>query len=119
MIMFEFLISLIVISLVLVGIDAAQLTAMRTVHNQYYLYLAKVRLHALMERANSHAGQLSPYEIEHWRYENERVLPKSQVSITDQGTALQVVLSWGDQSLEQCKEISKEYVKCLTLLILK
>ncbi len=93
----EVLISLLLLSIVLFGLDAEQFYSLKEVKNAYFFSIAANQMNNAVERLSvlrEQAGLES--QILSWNAENQTALPQGWGTITGHFPEYVVTLSWGD-----------------------
>ena len=113
----EVLISLFLLSLLLLGLDAMQLTALHQAKSAYYFSVASEQLHSMRERLQVIKGENVEVWQQAWNEQNRVLLPHGVGKI--QGTAPEFVLSifWGNKTSDVCDRNKIGQSGCLTSAI--
>ena len=96
----EVLISLLLISLILLGLDAMQYASLRQIKETYFLHVASNQLQNLKERL--FVSQQSP-QIFLWNEENKKVLPAGFGTLSGEFPNYILTIYWGKKT-HQCKK---------------
>lgn len=99
----EILISLFILSVMLLGLDALQLSTMQYTQTSYYLAAARQQAKSMGEWLRAYrvadAGML-----ERWNQQNAEMLPQGQGVVTGSWPAYKIAILWGgEQSCEKTK----------------
>lgn len=112
----EVLISLVILSLALLGFDAFEIDALHKIRNAYYAAIASEQLYSMAERLQSHTIEQYPEQIRIWSAENELLLPASRGLVTFQQSPFQITLFWGQKTNKKtCQESNKGLLHCLSM----
>jgi len=98
----EVMISLLLLSIVLLGVDAAQVVVMRESRGIFYFNLASVMALNMSEYLVAHHGDVSGYERK-WRLNIEEILPMSAGRVSGSQSTYTVKVAWGGAVLECLK----------------
>lgn len=97
----EVLITLLLISLGLLGIMAMQLSALHTTQSAYLQSLASSQLASMLDRLRANLSQTArDNELQLWTEVNNRLLPKSISKYSCVDYSCSVELNWFDQKLQ-------------------
>src|SRR5207253_11148603 len=90
----EILISLLLISLLLLGVDVMQIVSLRQTQANYYVTVAEQQMNNMLERLtiNPHA------DLETWNKQNREVLPEGRGVINHD----ELAIYWGNISEQNC-----------------
>lgn len=83
----ELVISLTLLSIILLGFDAVQITMLNYAKNNYFYTLADQQLDSIVERLQAQQGD---YDLAAWNLHNKSVLPNANAWLEDG----QVKISW-------------------------
>ncbi|MHB1948439.1 MAG: type IV pilus modification PilV family protein [Gammaproteobacteria bacterium] len=112
----EVLISLLILSFILLGFDAMQLTSMRENRNAYYFSMAQNQLNSMIERL--HAQPLSLDQIAIWNQQNQQVLPNGTGYVQGHFPCYKITIFWGEKNhQDQCNQFQSGKINCLTTQI--
>ncbi|MEO8402081.1 MAG: prepilin-type N-terminal cleavage/methylation domain-containing protein [Gammaproteobacteria bacterium] len=95
----EVLVSLLLISFILLGLDAMQIYSLKQARISYYFSIASHQINNMTERLitlQRHADLAE--QIALWNRENSAVLPNSQGTISGTFPHYIITLNWGDGS---------------------
>lgn len=106
----EILVSLVLLSLMLLGLDAMQLTALREAKVSLYYAEASQQLHLMQEKLTALHLSDPADAINRWNQQNAAVLPHGR------GVAQNGVISvfWGDMNLDRCEHNKIGLSGCVT-----
>jgi hypothetical protein len=110
----EVLISLLLLSFILLGFDATEVVALRTIRAAYYFDIANHQLNNMVERLyliNNDSDVLQQVAI--WNAENKIVLPQGMGEVTGHFPVLTVTIYWGEM-IHPCQENQFGNSGCLT-----
>ena len=94
----EILVSLVIVSLILLGLDAMQLTALRETKISYYYAEATQQLHVMQERLLAPHHSDPTDAIQQWNQQNAAILPRGRGSVRE-GV---ISVFWGDAAVDDC-----------------
>ena len=86
----EVLISLVLISILLLGIDAVQIISLQKTKINYYVAVAEQQIISMMEGMK---------DTEIWNQQNQEVLPQGRGVLTDKV----ISIFWGNMNGENCE----------------
>ncbi len=99
--LFEVLISLLLFSLALLGLDAMLLSSWQFNRKAYFSALAEQQMHNLKERMRlQDGGEELAHSIAAWNQENHRILPSAEGGVEGAYPDYRLSLCWGDQQEE-------------------
>ena len=105
--LFEVLISLLILSLVLLGLDVMELSALRLNRKAYFSAVAEQQLHNMEERLSFLGALGDPaQQIERWNGENKRLLPLGAGRVQGHYPLYTITLYWGG---EQAGYITEDF----------
>lgn len=108
----EVLISLLILSLILLGFDAMEISALRLNREAYLFSVAENQLNSMIERLR--AGAIN--EIEIWNQQNKELLPEGRGSVSGQYPEFLITLFWGEKTEKKnCEESQIGKLKCLKM----
>lgn len=111
----EIMISLFLLSIVLLGVDAAEVLLMRESRGIYYFNQASVMAANMSEYLVAHNGDASGYEHK-WQLKIAEILPISAGYVSGVKSSYVVKVWWGGESRD-CRQ-SKQGVKgCVVLKV--
>lgn len=90
----EVLISLFLLSLLLLGVTAAQVAALREARGAYYFQQARMLAENMSEYLVVHGGDVSRYE-QSWREQINQALPDASGTVSGSYSDYRVVIQWG------------------------
>lgn len=124
----EILVSLLLLSLLLLGTEAVQYIALRDTKTAYYVSVAHTQLNNMAERLrinlkqdpnDRNINQINE-QISSWNAQNLLVLPQGKGTITQDGSLYVLSLFWGnqrDKNSEECYQNQIGPSGCLRLVI--
>jgi Tfp pilus assembly protein PilV len=89
----EVLISFLLLSILLLGIDATHITALQKTKANYYFSVATQQMNIITNQL------ISKHNLDAWNQKNEIVLPQGKGIISDN----KIIILWGGMSEENCK----------------
>ncbi len=98
----EILVSLFLLSLFLLGLDAMALTGWREAQAAYYVTVANQQLHNLTERLQ--VNHQVTEEVARWNVQNQAVLPRGKGSVSGISPARVATISWGKENNSTCQK---------------
>ena len=109
----EVLISLIMLSLILLGFDAMEIYSLRSIRATYYFHLATFQWISIAERLRS-IGSRSGIEeqVAAWNEQNKQLLPQGIGSVTGSYPNYTVTIYWGGMTAA-CQKIQLGQTGCL------
>lgn len=115
----EILVSLFILSLVLLGLDAMQLTALKETKAAYYFSVAAQQLNNVIERLQALNGADDYEQLAVWNKENQDVLPQGRGVIhNNEGNERnEVSIYWGTMTEQACHENKIGQSGCLRIPI--
>lgn len=114
----EMIVSMLLLSLALLGLDAMTLTTLREAKTAYYLSVATQQLLNMSELVKMKKSLPSSEEIRLWNEQNQEVLPQGRGRVNVQGSSIHVAVFWG-KILELGCEINKiRQAGCVHLTII-
>ncbi len=111
----EILITLFILSLLLLGLNAMQLTALRKTTAAYYFSVATEQLHSMAERLHATNGSNNMLSQLSWNEQNKEVLPQGVGTINENTSNATLTLFWGKQHAYQCDRTTIGQSGCLQL----
>ena len=104
----EVLVSLLLLSIILLGFDAAELFSLRTTREAYYFNVATHQLNAMTERliALDHYHGLEQ-QVVIWNEQNKEILPKGRGKVEGHFPNYLITVCWGkSECLKEKMELS-------------
>lgn len=98
----EILVSLFLLSIMLLGLEAAEIKALQLHKSAYYFSTAMQQINQLSERLMACKTNCSE-DIKIWNEQNQTLLPQVKSKITGYYPHYVIQLSWGDKQDEDCK----------------
>ncbi len=98
----EVLVSLFVLSLALLSLNAIQLTTLKQTQAIVYFNLAEQRIHEWLNHPNKES------HLSLWKIENESYLPNAETTVTTN----EIVIKWGGLK-EECSHSIIEKAGCI------
>jgi prepilin-type N-terminal cleavage/methylation domain-containing protein len=102
----EVLLSLFILSLCLLGLDAMQLSALHAAKNAYDFSVAAAQISNMHERMLALNNQSFTQELEKWNQQNHSVLLKGQGWIKGHYPHYHIILSWQEQGKKNYHQLS-------------
>lgn len=94
----EILISLLLLSILMMGFEATSLYAVREIREAYFLSYAQNQMASLADYVRAHQLRVSPDFLENWNQQNKDILPKVTSQIIEGETFYKVELCWKEQN---------------------
>jgi len=109
----EVLISLILLSLLLLGFDAMEIDSLRSTRAAYYFYLATQQLIAMTDRLRAlGANQSLNEQVAIWNLQNQDLLPAGRGTVSGSYPSYILAVYWG-KFLQECKQIKLGQSGCV------
>jgi Tfp pilus assembly protein PilV len=126
----ELLVSLVLMSILLLGVDAMQLSSLQQAQANYYFALAKQQISNISERLfmldrlqagnnpsnnnrnNNHPGDDNKFLLA-WDQQNQEVLPLGKGIIKGRYPEVEISVFWGKSNGENCKTNKTGAAGCL------
>lgn len=109
----EVMISLFILSLLLLGMDAMQMAALQKARALYYFSVATQQLHVMAEYLSVVQTEDFQAQLLHWNEQNRRVLPRGEGNIQGYYPDYQLIIAWGGQSSNECLQLKIGVKGCL------
>ena len=113
----EIIICLLILSFLLLGLDAMQLTALREAKAAYYFSVATQQLNEMTERLQTLAGENYTEQLAVWNRQNQVVLPQGRGMIQRSDSVLIVSIFWGEKEKPVCDKNKIEQSGCLRMVL--
>lgn len=113
----ETLISLFILSLLLLGFDAMQITALKEAKSAYYYSVATQQLNVMTERLRALSKNNYNDQFTIWNQQNQEVLPQGKGLITGYYPDFNLAIFWGNGVLQECIKNKIGQSGCLHLSI--
>ena len=108
----EVLISLVILSLVLLGFDALEIFGIREINNAYHFTLAENQIKSMTEVL--HTSQDHTQQIAFWTLQNQVLLPHGRGLVTGGYPNYLVTVFWGESTTETtCQKMQVGKRHCL------
>ena len=114
----ELLISLFILSIMLLGLDALQITALREAVSTYYFNVATEQLNVMAERLHTFKDNNLDEQLMIWNEQNRNVLPKGRGEMSGQYPDIALTIFWGMKSQKTCHKNTIGQSGCLRLSVL-
>lgn len=109
--LFEILISMLLLSIAFLGMDAAHITSFRAIEAGYHFMHAEQQMNAMINRLLLIHGENIDAMVSDWNQQNSQVLPRGRGVVRGNYPEYIVTLSWGDIR-DNC-EAGKSRLTCL------
>lgn len=97
----EVLISLLILSVGLLGIAAMEIKALQNTQNSYWRSVATVQIAAMLERLRvNHSSAARIKECDEWNLQNQRLLPQTKGSCICNSKECQIILTWKTEEIK-------------------
>ncbi len=113
----EVLVSLMLLSLALLGMDAMEIFALRENRSAYYFSLANAQMESITEHLRAIGLVDNASIIRAWNKENSILLPQGVGVVQGQFPTYAATLFWGDPKTNECKITKKGNSGCLKKII--
>jgi len=100
----EILFSLLLISLLLLGMDATLFTSLRQVKSNLYFTSAIQQLAVITERLKIMPAAELTETVKHWNEQNQHVLPQTTGWVEKKANAYSIVITWGGYKAKNCQK---------------
>lgn len=107
----EVLVSLILLSIMLLGLDAMNIASQRLAKSIWYGHLATLQIENMHEMLRAGEGKLSEQQFQEWEAQNSALLPRGRGMVTGLSS---VSVFWGDKNQISCEKNIIAPVGCLT-----
>lgn len=111
----EVLVSLLILSMMLLGLDASEYFAVRENRNAYFFSIATLQLQSMVERLKTLGTATGlDNQILIWNNQNQTVLPQGRGYISGQFPTYTITLFWGNENGSAiCEENHGDFSGCL------
>lgn len=109
----EILISLFIISIMLFGLDAMQLIALREVKAAYYVTVATEQITSMRERLIVARNKNITRQIVIWNKQNNEILPHGRGAVTGEYPYYEISIYWGNYLKQACSKNTVGQSGCL------
>ncbi|HLB42192.1 MAG TPA: hypothetical protein VJN02_04970 [Gammaproteobacteria bacterium] len=113
----EILISLFILSLALLGLDAIHLSTLREVKSAYYFSIAIQQLNNMIERLSIANRENLIEEERRWNIQNQHALPQGHGIILASHLNYQLSIFWGKNELSICDKNTIGTSGCLRIIV--
>jgi hypothetical protein len=111
----EVLMSVFILSCMLIGIDAMQISALREAKSAYYFDVAIQQMQVITERLNVIRNGRIEQTLIAWNQQNGQVLPNGRGIVRGNYPLFDISIFWGKPShLDTCKNIKIGSSGCLS-----
>lgn len=112
----EILISIILLSILLLGVDAMQITTLQRAKTNYYFAVATQQLNILTEQLKLEKHDVSVL-LSAWNKQNQIVLPQGRGTIQGDFPHYELTIFWGNKNASECKTNKIAQIRCLRILL--
>jgi hypothetical protein len=115
----EIIICLFILSLLLLGLDAMQLTSLREAKAAYYFSVATQQLNAMNERLHVVAEGNYDEQLALWNRQNQQVLPQGRGTIEGDYPSVNLAIFWGNgnKMAQECNKNKIGQSGCLQMVL--
>lgn len=99
----EVLISLLILSLILLGFDAMEIDALRENRNAYYFSVAENQLNSIAQRIQAHPQDITK-QLMIWNQQNQQILPQGKGNVSGLFPNYIVTIFWGEKHVLSMEE---------------
>jgi prepilin-type N-terminal cleavage/methylation domain-containing protein len=111
----EVLVSLLLLSIMLLGLDVLEVYVLHKNLNTYYANMALQQLHNLEQRLKMVGAQAGVEEqLALWEAENQAVLPLGRAVVSGSYPGYTVTLFWGEKESFVCEQKMWERAGCIS-----
>lgn len=114
----EIIVSLCIIALMLLGLDAVQLTSLYEMKSEYFYAIAQRQIMNMVEYVSEDNSEIDEI-ISTWNKQNCSVLPNGFGLIEDSNKTYKISIFWGDRHDNACIHKKIGTSGCLQLIINK
>lgn len=101
------MISLFILSILFLGLDAANLAALHEAEALYYFNVATQQMNNLVERLSIAYPHDLPQQISLWNVQNQQTLPQGHGKLLVNNLNYQIEIKWGKNESPLCNKIGK------------
>lgn len=106
----EVLISILILSLVLLGFDAMELVALQRSRSAFLFNLATEQLHSMQERIQAYGKSDLPKQLALWNEDNMALLPLGKGHVVND----RISIFWGEKTNKRvCKQLQENRLNCI------
>jgi type II secretory pathway component PulJ len=109
----EILVSLCLLSLLVLGLNAAQVMSVRATRAAYHLSVAELQLYSMAERLSILHGNQLDESITEWNNQNSVVLPQGKGEVEGLFPDYHLSIHWGKSDTSSCDQVSIGESGCL------
>ncbi|SRR5579883_1256468 len=109
----EILVSLLILSLMLLGFDAMQLAALQKAKAAYYFSVATQQLEVMSERLRALGEGNTEDLLQAWNQQNQTVLPQGRGTLSGGYPDFTLAIFWGAVTESQCTKNTIGQSGCL------
>lgn len=113
----EVLISFFIFSLLLLGLDAMQITALRQAKANYYFNVATQQLQAMTEYLSIIKEDNWQSQFQLWNKQNKELLPQGRGTIQGQYPSYSLAIFWGKEKDLICENSKIGQSGCLNFVV--
>lgn len=109
----EILISILLLSILLLGVDAMQMITLQKAKTNYYVAVATHQLHILSERLKLTKNNDVALDLLIWNQQNQAILPQGKGVIQGDFPHYEIMIFWGNKNAMECKKNKIAQIGCL------
>jgi Tfp pilus assembly protein PilV len=113
----EVLVSFFLLSLMLLGLDAMQITALRQAKTACYFSVATQQLNVMAERLDVLKDSDPTEQLTRWNQQNQTVLPQGRGTLSGNYPQFLLSIFWGDKNIQKCNQNKIGQSGCLHLIV--
>lgn len=107
----ETLVSMLILSIALLGVDAMQIMSLRASRSAYYFSVAEQQISNLIERLHAAGREEAKAQINSWNEENKVVLPSGRGGVEEN----KIMIFWGGYRGRFCDKNTIQQAGCLRM----
>lgn len=112
----EILVSLSLLSLMLLGLDATEVISLQETKSDYYFSAAKQQVHVMMEKLQTIPNQTALNNfIPVWNNQNQSTLPQGRGLVSGTYPHYAITIFWGNKTESSCIKNHIGLSGCLTI----
>ena len=113
----EIMISLLLVSFLLLALDASEFAALREAKNAYHQRVAMQQFNVILERLRALKGKNITDAVKDWNQQNKKVLPAGRGWVEAQNEGFILSIFWGNTALQTCNQNQIGQTGCLRLSV--
>ena len=112
----ELLVSMLILSILLLSIDAMQLRVMHEVQSSYYFGVAAQQINNMIEHLHSSNEANPQSQINIWNQQNQQLLPQGSGEVRGSYPWFDIRIYWGKRNSDACEKMTIGKSGCLRTL---